>query len=188
MGVKIIAGTARNLELTAPPGETVRPTLIRARKALFDSLGPLTGLRVVDLFAGSGALGLESASRGAASVRLVERSAEHWPWLERNVEAVRRTGAAAAIRVVRGDVREITLWGAEPADLILADPPYAESADYFAGLLEMPGFRRAAAGARIIWEIPDTPGATGHFLTVSGADFAVRNFGGTRFWIGRLPA
>ncbi len=53
MGVRIVAGCARNLELAAPPGTAVRPTAIRARKALFDSLGALTGLAVVDLFAGS---------------------------------------------------------------------------------------------------------------------------------------
>ena len=188
MGVRIVAGCARNLELAAPPGTAVRPTAIRARKALFDSLGALTDLAVVDLFAGSGALGLESASRGAASVRLVERAAEQWPYLERNIEAVRRTGAAAELRIVRGDVRETSLWGYQPSDLIFADPPYAESAEYFAGLLVSPGFRRAAAGARIVWEIPDTPGAAGRFLTADGADFSIRAFGGTRFWIGRLAA
>lgn len=117
MGVRIIAGTARNLELAAPPGVSVRPTLIRVRKALFDSLGPLTGLHVTDLFAGSGALGLESASRGAASVQLVERAADHWPWLDRNAAAVQRTGAAA-IRIVRSDVREVSAWGRQVSDLI----------------------------------------------------------------------
>ncbi|MBQ4107481.1 MAG: RsmD family RNA methyltransferase [Lentisphaeria bacterium] len=185
MGVRIIAGTARNLELAAPPGVSVRPTLIRVRKALFDSLGPLTGLHVTDLFAGSGALGLESASRGAASVQLVERAADHWPWLDRNAAAVQRTGAAA-IRIVRSDVREVSAWGRQVSDLIFADPPYADSAEYFTGLMEMPGFRRAAAGAKIIWEIPDIPGAAGYFLSVEKADFTIRQFCGTRFWIGSL--
>ena len=64
--MEIISGLARGVQLTVPPGETVRPTAARARKALFDSLGDLAGTRVADLCAGAGGLGLEAASRGAA--------------------------------------------------------------------------------------------------------------------------
>ena len=65
--MNIIAGAARNLELLSPPDMEIRPTTGRARKALFDSLGPLDGLGVLDLCAGSGAAALEAASRGGCS-------------------------------------------------------------------------------------------------------------------------
>ena len=70
--MNIIAGIARGVELSVPDTMQVRPTSGRARKALFDSLGDFSGLHILDLFSGSGALALESASRGAAAITMLE--------------------------------------------------------------------------------------------------------------------
>jgi 16S rRNA (guanine966-N2)-methyltransferase len=125
--MRIIAGLARGMPLTVPPGQTTRPTSDRVREAIFSSLGGrVVGATVLDLFAGSGALGLEAASRGARSVTLVERHRAALTALERNVaEFVRRGGTPPV--VVREDVFRF-LKRAGRYDLVLADPPYGELA------------------------------------------------------------
>lgn len=174
--MEIISGLARGVMLAVPPGETVRPTAARARKALFDSLGDFTGIRVADLCAGAGGLGLEAASRGAAQAVFVERDLRHSRVLERNLAAIARTGVTAEMRIVNCDVREIGRWCAGAFDVIFADPPYAESGAIFAAVL--PELRQRAAGALLVWEIPDTPGAKGDFM-VPEARF--RKFGAAEF-------
>ena len=87
--MNIVAGKARGVELVVPEGIPVRPTATRVRKALFDSLGDMTGMRVVDLCAGSGALALEALSRGAAAAVMVELNAEHIRYIEENIRRVR---------------------------------------------------------------------------------------------------
>ncbi|MGX5656364.1 16S rRNA (guanine(966)-N(2))-methyltransferase RsmD [Geodermatophilus nigrescens] len=121
---RLISGVAGGRRLTVPPSG-VRPTGDRAREGLFNSLGTLLdldGATVLDLYAGSGALGLEALSRGAASVVLVENGPRVLPVLRANVAAVGLPGA----RVVAGSVPTV-VGGAPPArfDLVLADPPYA---------------------------------------------------------------
>ena len=133
--MRIIAGVARGRRLVAPAGDTVRPTGDRVREALFASLMPhLPGASVLDAFAGSGALGLEARSRGAAEVTFVERDRRSLTALERNVASV----GLDAVRIVRGDtlalVRRGGLAGA-PFDLVLLDPPYALEEEPLAVLL-----------------------------------------------------
>jgi 16S rRNA (guanine966-N2)-methyltransferase len=123
----VIAGVAGGRRLRVPPGQGTRPTSDRAREGLFSSLlselGDLGGLRVLDLYAGSGAVGLEALSRGAASVLLVESDPRAAAVARANVATVALPGAAvAADRVER-------LLSRAPAggryDLVFADPPYA---------------------------------------------------------------
>lgn len=123
---RIIAGEARGRRLLVPGGKATRPTSDRAREGLFASIGslvgPLAGLRVLDLFAGSGAFGLEALSRGAAHALMVESDAKAVAVLRLNVESIGLPGAQ-----VRGD-RVEHLPAAppqEPYDVVLADPPYA---------------------------------------------------------------
>jgi 16S rRNA (guanine966-N2)-methyltransferase len=131
---RLIAGLAGGRRLRVPPSG-VRPTGDRAREGLFNSLGTLLdldGATVLDLYAGSGALGLEALSRGAGSVVLVENGPRVLPVLRANVAAVGLAGA----RVVAGSVPTVTA-GAPPArfDLVLADPPYAVPAEEVRGVL-----------------------------------------------------
>lgn len=121
---RIIAGTAGGTRIEAPPGSGTRPTGDRVREALFsrlDHLDAIEGAVVLDLFAGSGALGLEAASRGAARVVLVESAVAAARIVARNIATCGLSGA----RVVRSPVeRYVGGSPAEPADLVLADPPY----------------------------------------------------------------
>ena len=102
--MKIIAGTARGVDLTIPAGMEIRPTSVRARKALFDSLGDISALAVLDLCAGSGAIGFEAASRGAAQVTMIEISPEHIRYIGENQRKIAATGVDSSILVLNFDV------------------------------------------------------------------------------------
>ncbi|WP_432519743.1 16S rRNA (guanine(966)-N(2))-methyltransferase RsmD [Kineococcus sp. SYSU DK006] len=135
---RIVAGAAGGRRLKVPPGETTRPTSERVREALFsalDAAGAVSGGRVLDLYAGSGALGLEAASRGAVQVVLVEAA--------RAAAATARANATAlglgGVRVVHERAERFL---ASPGavldggwDLVLLDPPYAVGEDELAGVL-----------------------------------------------------
>jgi 16S rRNA (guanine966-N2)-methyltransferase len=122
--MRIIAGEWRGRPLDAPPGSDTRPTADRVRETLFSMLtsrlGSFDGLKVADLFAGSGALGLEALSRGAGSVVFVESNSKAAATIKRNAE---RFGALDRVQVRAGSA--LSLAPSEPFDVILADPPYA---------------------------------------------------------------
>jgi 16S rRNA (guanine966-N2)-methyltransferase len=125
--MRITGGTLRSRQLQAPRGPSTRPTSDRVREALFgilDSAGAVSAARVLDLYAGTGALALEALSRGAAHAVLVESSREALAALRSNVSAL---GLEARTRVVAGDVRAslARIAQAGPFDLVLADPPWA---------------------------------------------------------------
>lgn len=121
--MRVVAGSARGRPLRVPPGRAVRPTTDRARESMFNSLtslGLVRGAVVLDLFAGSGALGIEALSRGAHHVTFVDRSAAALRSVRENLE---RTGLGDGATVVRADALE-HLGRAPAVDLLLADPPY----------------------------------------------------------------
>jgi len=121
--VRVIAGSARGRRLESPRGTSVRPTSDRVREAIFNSLGSLDllrGARVLDLFAGSGALGIEALSRGAAHVTFIDRDPGALDVVRTNLEL---TGLAERATVRRGDALG-QVGGDVSADLVLADPPY----------------------------------------------------------------
>lgn len=133
---RIVAGTLRGRTLAVPAGRDTRPTSDRVREALFSRLdheGLLQGTRVLDLYAGSGALGLEAASRGAAHVLLVEQARQAAQVCRRNVADLGLAGTvelqARAVAAVLGQAP------AEPYDLVLADPPYPLAEDDLAAVL-----------------------------------------------------
>ena len=186
--MKIIAGTARGVELTIPEGMDIRPTSVRARKALFDSLGDMSDMSVLDLCAGSGAIGFEAASRGASQVTMVEISQVHIGYISENQRKIAATGVDSAIMILNFDVLDAEKYlprmPAKP-DLIFADPPYGKSAEIFCALANNEYFCRTLSGSRIIWEIPDTPGAAGNFLNIpSFGKYSLRKLGGTLFFSG----
>jgi 16S rRNA (guanine966-N2)-methyltransferase len=127
--VRVVAGAARGRRLLAPEGRGTRPTSDRVREAVFNALGSLGGVEdavVVDLFAGTGALGIEALSRGARSCTFVERDRTARSLIERNLAA---TGLVDRATVV-GEPAErfVERWaagGRAAPDLVLADPPYA---------------------------------------------------------------
>ena len=122
--MRIIAGEWRGRLLRTAPGTATRPTADRVRETLFSMLvsriGSFEGLRVADLFAGSGALGFEALSRGAAFTCFVESDFAVANAIQANAEAL---GATDRIRLLRGSA--LALPRSEPFDLMFADPPYA---------------------------------------------------------------
>ena len=126
--MRIISGTWRSRPLVAPKGDTTRPTADRTRETLFSMLtsrlGSFEGLQVLDLFSGSGALGLEALSRGAAYCVFVEQDRAELEALESNIA---KLGAGSQSEVRRGSA--LMLGPArKPFDLILMDPPYGTGA------------------------------------------------------------
>jgi 16S rRNA (guanine966-N2)-methyltransferase len=138
--VRIIAGEHRGARIFAPKGTETRPTSDRVREAAFNLIGPVDGASVLDLFAGSGAMGLEALSRGAARAVFVESDRDACRTIDRNVEKLRVTGA----RVVERDVLQALATERRTYDLILCDPPYGFDEDerlapYLARLLASEG-------------------------------------------------
>lgn len=153
--MRIVAGTLGGRRIAAPRGAETRPTSDRVREALFSTLGPLDGLRVLDLFAGSGALGIEALSRGAAHAVFVERARPALAVLRANLEALGVGAEAAEVRP--GDALKALRNARERAetyDLVFLDPPYrraealgSQLTDELAGLIA-PGGRVVAESDR----------------------------------------
>ncbi len=120
----ITGGTLRSRRVSTPPGRDVRPTPARVKEALFSILGARVGeARVLDLFAGTGALGFESISRGASHVTFVER---HRPTAEALRASARALGVAERIAVVNAPAERAAQAVEGRYDLVFADPPYAQ--------------------------------------------------------------
>jgi 16S rRNA (guanine966-N2)-methyltransferase len=118
--VRIIAGSRKGHRIAAPKGETTRPTSDRIREAAFNLIGPVDDAVVLDLFAGSGALGMEALSRGAGRATFVESDRDACRAIDANLDKLRLTGA----RVLRQDVLRFLPVERGPFDLVLVDPPY----------------------------------------------------------------
>ena len=118
--MRIIAGTRKGARIFAPKGRETRPTSDRAREAAFNLIGPVDGARVLDLYAGSGAMGLEALSRGAENAVFVEDERDAVRTIQRNLDKLRLLGA----RVVHGDATRFLATDSGAYDLVLIDPPY----------------------------------------------------------------
>jgi 16S rRNA (guanine966-N2)-methyltransferase len=134
--VRIVAGSRRGHRIEAPKGVVTRPTGDRVREAVFSILGSVEGARALDLFAGSGALGLEALSRGATSCVFVERDREAVRVIQANLAKLRLTGAVVVARDATTALREERDRGRR-YDLVLADPPYEDWERHEAALAEL---------------------------------------------------
>ena len=122
--MRVIAGTARGTQLKTPEGMQTRPTIDRVKEALFSIIHfDLPGAKVLDLFGGTGQLGIEALSRGAASATFVDQAEPACRLIKENL---RRAKLENGARVVRGDYMEYLSRCREEYDIILLDPPYAE--------------------------------------------------------------
>lgn len=124
--MRVVAGLAGGRRLRAPTGRKVRPTSERVREALFNALGSLddavAGASVIDLYAGTGALGIEALSRGAESAVFVDADARAVAAIKENLRA---TGLAEQARVVHADVLRYLAGAGATYDIAFADPPYS---------------------------------------------------------------
>lgn len=118
--MRIIGGSRRGARIFAPKGTATRPTSDRVREAAFNLIGPVEGAAVLDLFAGSGAMGLEALSRGAASAVFVESDLDACRAIERNLAKLDLTGATVLCR----DALQVLAAERRTYDLVLCDPPY----------------------------------------------------------------
>ena len=122
--MRVIAGTARGTQLKTPEGMQTRPTIDRVKEALFSIIHfDLPGAKVLDLFGGTGQLGIEALSRGAASATFVDQAEPACRLIKENL---RRAKLENGAKVVRGDYMEYLSRCREEYDIILLDPPYAE--------------------------------------------------------------
>lgn len=150
-GLRVIAGEFGGRRIAAPPGRGTRPTADRVREALFSMVGPVDGLDVLDLFAGSGALGIEALSRGAATATFVETDHKAQGVIRQNLAVL---GLNDRARVVAADWRQALIREGEAGStfgLCLIDPPYTLLLKIFSELGPLLG-PVLAPGARIVLE------------------------------------
>ena len=182
--MRIVAGLAKGRRLATPAGAT-RPTSDRTREALFNTLAArvlLEGARVLDLYAGTGAVGLEALSRGAAEAVLVEKDRRALEVLRRNVESVGLPGA----RVVSAPVAQFLKDEPKaPFDLVFADPPYAvEDAEVAAALTRLRDGGWFSEEAVVVIE-RSARGEPPEWSSTLLTSVLERRYGDTVLWYGR---
>jgi 16S rRNA (guanine966-N2)-methyltransferase len=186
---RVIAGEAGGRRLVVPAGRGTRPTSDRAREGLFATIvsmvGSLDGARVLDLYAGSGAVGLEALSRGAAHVLLVESGARAGAVIRANISSIGLPGAELVTdRVERVLARGP---GRDPYDVVFADPPYAQPGEGVTAMLAtLAGQGWLAPGALVIVERATRSGPVGWPAGFT-ADRA-RRYGEATFWYARAAS
>lgn len=187
---RVIAGRAGGRRLAVPPGTGTRPTSDRAREGLFSTWqsllgGPLEGERVLDLYAGSGAVGLEALSRGAGHALLVEADARAARIIRENVKTLGLPGA----EVRSGKAEQIVQGSAptDPYDLVFLDPPYAVSDDDLREILLTLRTQGWLAAEALVTVERSTRG--GAFSWPDGFDaIRARRYGEGTFWYGRAAS
>ncbi|MET0591549.1 MAG: 16S rRNA (guanine(966)-N(2))-methyltransferase RsmD [Polyangiaceae bacterium] len=122
--MRIIAGRLGGRKLVAPPGAATRPTADRVREALFSVLGDIEGASVLDLFAGTGALGIEAVSRGAMHATFVENGRPALRALRQNLHTLELEGTTTVVPIPVERALKSASWEPESFDLVFADPPY----------------------------------------------------------------
>jgi 16S rRNA (guanine966-N2)-methyltransferase len=153
--VRIIAGTHRGQRITAPKGRDTRPTSDRVRENAFNLIGPVDDAEVLDLFAGSGAMGLEALSRGAARATFVEQDRDACRTINANLDKLGLKGIVLQLDAVRALDQERRAY-----DLVLCDPPY----DYDAARLAPRLAHTLTDDGLLVWEsssrdpAPEVPG------------------------------
>ena len=187
---RIISGIVGGVPLAAVPGSATRPTTDRVKEALFsrlDALGMIARARVLDLYAGSGALGVEAASRGASTVELVESEAKAAQACERNARTVNDAVSRRAVTVHRSKVSSF-LERVPPGphwDLVLMDPPYPLGEDPLAAVLGAVTDRLAPDGLVVVERSARSPEPSWPDGLVRYGD---RKYGETRLWFAEPAA
>ncbi len=176
--VRVIAGAAKGRRLSAPPGLGTRPLTDRVKEALFSSLGDeVAGARILDLFAGSGSLGIEALSRGAASAVFVEKSRTTAGMIRKNLDVTSLEG-----EVICADVEPFLRSAHGEFDLAFVDPPYARSLALLEDVLSKTAELLADGGIMVLHRRAgeETPAAPDGTALVDD-----RRYGDTQLWIYR---
>ena len=149
--MRVIAGQLRGRVISAPPGDATRPTGARVREALFSILGDVSGVRVLDLYAGSGALGIEALSRGASAAVFVEAARPALTCLRENLTKLGLDDVATTLPL-RVENATVQLGRHGPFELVLCDPPWRDVKAARAQLEALAKAGLFAAGARVVLE------------------------------------
>ncbi|WP_031090251.1 16S rRNA (guanine(966)-N(2))-methyltransferase RsmD [Streptomyces sp. NRRL WC-3549] len=186
---RVIAGVAGGRRLAVPPGTGTRPTSDRAREGLFSTwealLGTLDGIRVADLYAGSGAVGLEALSRGAAHVLLVEADAKAARTVRENVRALGLPGAE--VRTGKAEQTVAQPASSAPYDAVFLDPPYAVTDVDLREILLTLRAQGWLTGDALVTVERSTRG--GEFSWPEGfGPLRARRYGEATFWYGRAAS
>jgi 16S rRNA (guanine966-N2)-methyltransferase len=187
---RVIAGTAGGRRLAVPPGTGTRPTSDRAREGLFSTWqsllgGPLEGERVLDLYAGSGAVGLEALSRGAGHALLVEADARAARTVRDNVKSLGLPGAEVRSGKAEQIIRATP--SGDPYDLVFLDPPYAVTDDDLREILLTLRSEGWLAEEALVTVERSTRG--GEFRWPEGFEaLRARRYGEGTFWYGRAAS
>jgi len=183
---RIVAGAAGGMPLVSVPGEGTRPTTDRVKEALFsrlESLNMLADARVLDLYAGSGSLGVESASRGARSVELVEFNDKAAAVCQLNAELVNKVLGSKVVKVQRSRVESflarVAEAGVDQWDLVFLDPPYPLTEEELALVLELLGPRLSAYAVVVVERSARTPEPS---WPASLELLSEKKYGETRLW------
>lgn len=183
---RIVAGAAGGSPLTSVPGDGTRPTTDRVKEALFsrlESMNMLTGTRVLDLYAGSGSLGVESASRGATSVELIEFNDKAAAVCLSNADLVNKVVGSKVVRVQRSKVEAFLARAAEsatePWDLVFMDPPYPLTEDELALVLELLAPHLSPVAVVVVERSARTPEPS---WPASMALLSHKKYGETKLW------
>ncbi|MFF4400681.1 16S rRNA (guanine(966)-N(2))-methyltransferase RsmD [Streptomyces sp. NPDC001480] len=187
---RVIAGAAGGRRLAVPPGNGTRPTSDRAREGLFSTWqsllgGPLDGERVLDLYAGSGAVGLEALSRGAGHTLLVESDARAARTVRENVKNLGLPGAEVRAGKAEQIIRSAA--PAEPYDLVFLDPPYAVTDDDLREILLTLRTQGWLAAQALVTVERSTRGGEFHWPDGFEA-IRARRYGEGTFWYGRAAS
>lgn len=183
---RIVAGAAGGMPLVSVPGEGTRPTTDRVKEALFsrlESLNMLADARVLDLYAGSGSLGVESASRGAKSVELVEFNDKAAAVCQLNAELVNKVLGSKVVKVQRSKVESfmarVADAGVDQWDLVFLDPPYPLTEEELTLVLELLGPRLSGYAVVVVERSARTPEPSwpASLELLSG-----KKYGETRLW------
>lgn len=183
MNLRIVGGTAGGRRLQAPEGRDTRPTADRTREALFSTLATLAeaGARFLDLYAGSGAVGLEARSRGAAAVTLLEHNPGALRVLRENVAAL----ALGECTVLAGKVATVLARGSDAVfEVVFADPPYALPAPDLAEVLGLAVAHGWLAAEAVV--VVERAGRDRDWVWPDGfLDVQHRRYGEATLWYGR---
>ncbi|MFD7918632.1 16S rRNA (guanine(966)-N(2))-methyltransferase RsmD [Streptomyces sp. NPDC059740] len=186
---RVIAGAAGGRRLAVPPGTGTRPTSDRAREGLFSTWealdGPLDGARVLDLYGGSGAVGLEALSRGAAHVLLAESDARAARTIRENIRAVGLPGAE--LRTARAEQVAAAPPTGDPYDIVFLDPPYAVADDAVREILLTLRAGGWLAGAALVTVERPTRGGEFRWPEPMTA-LRARRYGEATLWYGRAAS
>ena len=189
---RIVAGAAGGTTLVSVPGDGTRPTTDRVKEALFsrlESMNMLADTRVLDLYAGSGSLGVESASRGAKSVELVEFNDKAAAVCQRNAELVNKVLGSKVVTVQRSKVESflerVVDAGVDQWDLVFMDPPYPLTEDDLSLVLGLLAQRLSPFAVVVVERSARTPEPA----WPAGLDgFAEKKYGETRLWFAEPAA